>query len=311
VAPFRLAAEVALEEYQATLAGFAGAAVRQFNETGTKQEEGHMIWISILIGVISGAAAALVAGLLVKDRKEHKSRYQIALVVCFALFFVIAKATIAPPLQRHYMAYAIEGALRDSPAFVALKKHEPETYRGIMDQASQALRDGKPMLEVTHQMRAYIPKVVEKRLPRASDEAAFSYMRANIEELKELMAVQDDACYRFLFPGSGAPIDVQARLKKETMRADLEGLANVLESAATAPRPVPKLQDVQPFLGPIYTEVSGKYGKDMEAISTPQSGLTARRKVCDIMAELYGKILMLPPSQGGKVLRFMLAPENQ
>jgi len=270
-----------------------------------------MIWISIFTGVISGAAAALVAGLLVKDRKEQRSRYQIAVVLCFALFFVVAKVTIAPPLQRHYMAYAIESALSDNVAFVALKKHEPEAYRGILEQAKQALRDGKPMVEVTHQMRAYIPKVVEKRLPKASDEAAFSYMSANIEELKELMAVQDDACYRFLFPGSGAPIDVQARLKKETMQADLRGLANVLESAATSPRSVPKLEEVQPFLGPIYGEVSGKYGKDMEGLSTPQSGLAARRKVCAIMADMYGKILTLPPSQGGKVLRFMLAPENQ
>lgn len=270
-----------------------------------------MIWISIFIGVISGAAAALVAGLLVKDRKEHKGRYQIAVAACFALFFVVAKATIAPPLQGHYMAYAIEGALTDSVAFVALKKHEPEAYRGIMDQAKQALKDGKPMVEVTHQMRAYIPKVVEKRLPRASDEAAFSYMRANIEELKELMAVQDDACYRFLFPGTGAPIDVQARLKKETMQADLQGLAKVLESAATAPQPVPRLEEVQPFLGPIYAEVASKHGKDVEGVAAPQTGLRARRKVCEIMVDLYGKILVLPPPQSGKVIRFILAPENQ
>lgn len=269
-----------------------------------------MFWINIFLGACSGTIAALWTGLLVKDGGQKKGVYVIAFLVCFAFLFGIAKQTLAPTLHNYYLAYSIEEHLSNNVAFAALKMHEPETYRLMLNQAKEGLKNGKSAMEVSHQMRAGIPAIVMKRLPQASDEVAFNYMQTNIQEIKELLVVPDDACYRLMFPHSGAPVDVAARIKNETMQEDLRGLAHVIGSAATAPKVVPKLEQIQPFFNPIYQEVSSRYGADMELLSTPQSVLGSRRKVCEIVVDLYGEILALPPSDGGKVIRFLLGPGN-
>jgi len=262
--------------------------------------------INLAIGALAGLLAALIASVLVRDARENRGRYGATFAISFAVLFGLANVFVYPGLNGRYQAGHVESELLESPAFRALKQHDRATYDKLVAEMKQSLKDGKGEGQIIANVRGHITKVVQVRLPRASNEAVASYMKVMLVEMDELNQQGGDLCYRFLFPQPSGPIDPNKHFSKKTQEADLAALAQVIKSSAEDPQPVPQEAEVLPTLTPIYLELATEHGEDIAMLQNPTAPSVDRRKICAMSKSIYTKILRLPVDDSGRVLRYLL-----
>lgn len=271
-----------------------------------------MNWIPILVGAGAGALVVVsfhaVLRLLGVNTTVPKRWQQIAYAVVFALTWSLANHLVTPRVQQWHIASNLEANLVDgSPAFAAIQKYEPQVFARMVAEARAAYGQGAGVEETQAKMRAQLVPLIEQRLQVASDAAVHAYMKVNMQELSELLAGTDAACYTFLFSQSGPAPDITRRVKSETMKQDQAALAVLIESAATAPQKRIAMAEVEQDLEPILGAIRDKFGADIELLSIQQTGVSAKRRACEITLDMYSRVLALPPAQAGRLLRAMLS----
>lgn len=266
-----------------------------------------MNWISIGLAALSGALAAMIAGIIVRKPKERLFPYAIAFVISFGVLQGLSREFVFPELNAWNVARKADSAFVDIPAFQAIKQHDPKTYEAILSDIRGSLRKGADEAQIIGLVRGHIVGVVQKRLPSASDEAVVSYMAVMVTEIHELHKYSSELCYRFLFPEKSGPIDGRKYFSKRTQEADLAALAQVIKTSAESPQSIPKEAEVMPKLEPVIFELEKKYGNDITMLQNPSAPTVDRGKVCSMTADLYKRIIEMPRNENGKILRFMLS----
>src|SRR5512139_1731017 len=198
-----------------------------------------MIWISVAVGAICGVLAAGVAVLVVRNRKENPRSYSLVFAGTMALLIALSNAFVTPMIKASYAASNIEDSLLDIPAFAAMKQHDPATYKQIVENMKLAVTNGQSLSDTHQAVQNDIVMLLQKRLPRASNEAAAMYTHVMVQEMSELQQKGGDLCYRFLFPQPGQPLDISKYLSDAAKKADLAALGEVIKTSALAPQPVP------------------------------------------------------------------------
>ena len=266
-----------------------------------------MNWISIGLAALSGALAAIIATVIVRNPKEKRAAYVTTFVFSFAVLQGISTHYVFPDLNGRHQARNAEPQLLAIPAFQAIKQYDPKTYENILSDVKSLLKKGSNEAQIIGAVRGHITILVQKRLPRASDEATASYVKVMLTEMEELNKQGGDLCYRFLFPQKSGPIDGRKYFSKQTQEEDLAALATVIKTSAEDPQPVPHENDVIHKVAPIYADLEKQYGNDLSMLQNPTGADIDKGKVCSMAIGLYGKILELPPSESGKILRYMLS----
>lgn len=264
------------------------------------------MWINLLVGAVLGALAVFVINLILKRTTLADGVKRTVQTVAVTATVVIGVNLISPPLQAQYAISNVEENLLKQPAYAAMKKHEPEAYQRIMDILQEGLKADKPVADIQVAARSVLSDLIEKRIPVADDAVVVDYMKVSMRELREIHAGSDDACYTFLNPTSGKPFDVTKRVSSATMEADGRALAAVIESAATAPQPRVNLAEYEVSFVKVVEKLQAKYGDDLAMLDKLQTALPAKRRVCEMTADLYDEIFAMPPDQAGKITRAML-----
>jgi hypothetical protein len=135
----------------------------------------------------------------------------------------------------------------------------------------------------------------------------FEYISVTMDELDEIYEGGGDLCHQFLFPQPGRFLDVRDHVSKELLAADLAALAKVIETSAKDPQEPPTEAEVMPQLQPVFLSLAGKYGDELSLMQNPTAPGVDKRRVCELTSDLYDEILAMSPSDGGRVLRFMLS----
>lgn len=257
---------------------------------------------SIVFAGLAGALAGVLAR-AIANPKENKNAFVGSFVILFGVLYYASKIYAVPWWEMR----SAERELATVPAFKAIKEHDAETYAQLMADVKSAIEDRKSQAEVIKVMRTRMMKIVEERLPIASNEAAMEYIGATMVELDELYKRDDDTCHQFLFPTDGAPLDVQKYISKEAQQSDLRALAQVIESSAKDPQDVPEESEVMPFLQPVFEQLAASHGQDIALIQNPTAPGADKRKICSIVSDMYSRVLQLPAEDGGRVLRYMVS----
>lgn len=266
-----------------------------------------MDWISIGLAGLSGAVAAAMASLLVRNPKEKRAAYTVVVVICFVVLQGLSREFIFPDLNAWNQARKAESALLEIPAFQAIKQYDPTTYKILLSDLKGSLREGLDESQVIGMVRGHIAGLVQRRLPSASDEAVVSYINVMVTEIREIGSHGGDLCYRFLFPQQSAPVGWHKYFSKQTQEADLAALAQVIRTAAENPQTIPREADVMPTLEPIFVDLANEYGNDIDMLQNPSAPTVDRAKICSMTADLYSRILQLSKHESSKVLRFLLS----
>ena len=265
-----------------------------------------MNYMHLIVGATAGALAAVIAHLVAGNAKENRNKYVGTFVVSFAILFALSNAFVYPPLNTWYQVRNAEAEFLGSPAYRALKKHDPATYDRLMADFRQAVKEDKGREATVAAVREHVVRAVQSRLPTASNESVAAYMKIMLVEMKELDEQGGDLCYRFLFPQVSGPIDPVQYFSKETQKADLDALAEVIRTSAENPQPVPPESVVMPQLQVIFIDLANDHGQDIAMLQTPVAPNVDRRKICQMTQNMYTKILRLPVEESGQMLRYLL-----
>lgn len=265
-----------------------------------------MGWISGVVAAVCGVLAAGVVVPAIGKRAQNKSMVVAAWLVLAAALFALAQQFVTPGLQARYEASRLDASLAGNATFAALKKHDPQTYDRMMGELRDGLLKGRDKTELVEGMRSEMTTLVQKRLPKASDEAATEYMRVMVQEMGELRKQSGDLCYRFLFGGPDKRLDLTRYVSANTIEADSAALSQVVRSSTVAPQPVPQQADVATKLQPVVAALHGRYGADLALLQNPQALGVDRDKLCSISIDMYSVILQMPPADSGKLIRYLM-----
>ncbi len=266
-----------------------------------------MSWISVASAAVCGALAGLIVALALRGRTRDKSHYLAAWVVAAGLLFAAAHRFITPALQARYDASQVDESLSGNAAFAAIKKHDPQTYARIMSELREGLLNGQGQAELIERVRMQVTTLVQKHLPRASDDAATEYMRVLVLEMSELRRHGGDLCYRFLFPKAGETLSLTRYVSANTRDADFAALSQVVRSSTVSPQPVPQQAEVASRIQPVMAALTARYGRDLALLQQPEAPGVDRDKLCSINIDMYTVILQLPTADSGKLIRYLMS----
>jgi len=212
----------------------------------------------------------------------------------------------------------IESAWRTDPILVALKRYRPEVYRFTLATVdSGATRDRLPAsgeLIWAGRHEADFRTYFGSWLRVASDEAVIAYGQALVAAGTELGERDASLCARYLFPPSETEVDLHAArpalaaLSAATTRADTSAAAAVIESAAEQPKPAPTANRVNKVLQPVLRGLYDEYGAEWQALNRAFERGTDPAQLCRVTTSFYRRVLELPASDAGDVLRLRLTP---
>jgi hypothetical protein len=192
-------------------------------------------------------------------------------------------------------------------AFAALQKYEPVTFSKMTTEVADALSRGRTEAEAVTNGRAVLGEAATKYLAIASDKAVFDYTSVMTSELQQLGAKDPDACYYFLVPHVGKPINIAEYVNADTRSRDLDSLADLIETGAAMPQRVPAAADVDASLQTVIGKLQQRFGQDFSIFAKLNDPNVDHRKVCEIVTALYTEVLRQPTSQSIPLLRYMFS----
>ena len=258
-----------------------------------------MPW-SIIVAAVAGGLAGAV-GALVKGESAKQTRI-VLMVVLFFAFNWIGQRYVAKPL-------IVDAQLRDVPAFIAIKQHEPATYQTMRSELVTAMQDGADTNAIRLRVHNITASLVQKYIPRCSDQALVRYMRVTMDEVDQLAKKNPETAFGMLFPEPGQFVDIHSSLDEATQKEDLAALAGVISSGAGQPVHPASGSRGTDLVGQAFQELASEEGADaVKTIANPRAPGVDKRQVCVLVSRLYRKILALPEDDAALALRTMLAP---
>ena len=200
-----------------------------------------------------------------------------------------------------------EQSISGIPAYQALRKHDSASYDGLVVAYEKLVGQDLTEKQVNDALRTEQTALMERLLPRASDEAIISYARVIIEQLDELQLDGVEPCLTLLVPQSDPEDDARPVYSEKTRERELDTMEMTLRTYK-ADRPLPAEEDVWPNLGPIFSELFGAFGADnVAAMQNSYDPAIDRILVCNVSRALYSGILNFPKRKAAKALRWLLS----
>lgn len=200
-----------------------------------------------------------------------------------------------------------EHSIRDVSAYQTLRKFDPEFYDGLVATYKTLTGQGLTDKQVNDALRSKQVELMERLLPKASDNAIIAYARLMVAQLDELQLDGIEPCLTFLVPKPD-PDDVILPVFSESTRIrELDALDKTLKSFK-AKRKLPSQEDVWSDLGPVFSDLIKAFGaENVAALENSYDPNIDRVLACNVSRALYSGILNFPKRSAANALRWLLA----
>lgn len=206
----------------------------------------------------------------------------------------------------------LERDLLKTPLYETLKRREPETFTQMKEAIQQTARQGGSVNTLRKQSLPLLVQLLNKRLPRTSDQAIIRFVDVLITQVDQLRAASPELCMSYLFEReTGINNDYSIHFKEGVVAEELNAMRDVIEYH-DANRRVPTNQEVQPGLQKAFKLVArelGNEGLQMIAKSGDKEfrATTNKAKFCEAMSCFFKSIRKLPKAEAANIIRFMMS----
>ncbi len=197
--------------------------------------------------------------------------------------------------------------LRAVATYVAVEKAEPEVFSKIADMFTDAAIKGLPEGPVTSKIRGMIATLIEKYLPRASDEALIEMVNVLIEEMRAIRKVDPIACHHFLFPDPDKPISLGLYLNKNLQKRDLKASEMVIISGMKRQNPKLSEEEMTPLYEEVIQRIVDQYGVEIVEKLEKLESEENKNDTCKVVEIMYVKALEMPREKALKMFRGMFS----
>lgn len=281
-----------------------------------------MDWTSVgwsaALGAVSGGLAAIVAGLVVRDRKGRRNAHALVLALAFCALYGLGRAFVLPVVEDFQAQREADRILTTNPVLAVLSARDPALRPRFHDLLRDLNRRGVSQAEAEAEAFAFgqslVGPVFQESLPNASGEALVAYTSAMVGVLDKLKGSNDAGCYAFVTGSAPAGDQPLSQLiATDDQQRMSSAMAAVLESALAEPaEPVPASQ-VGFRLSLLAERMRREHGDEL-VTALASVGLPAPAAdpatMCAATVALYRTALAFPDGERETLLRCLFAPET-
>lgn len=264
-----------------------------------------MDWINIAISALIGGTAAALAYLFVRNPREKRWQFALAMILCIIPVKYFVTTYIEPPIHEWYFERQLENAVNDLPMVKQIKKIDPKTFQLFKDEVRSVVKQGQTVDEAIQRLSPMLMQIATKYLPLASDDALFRCSQALTQTMEELTEKDPMLTYKWLFPQKYGHVRPDKIVKPETTKALMTAMDEVLLTGSSNPVIVKDFSLGKERINQIMNKLTEKYGADVAVLSDMHAPGVDKAKACQIMISLYHEILKLPKEEGCTVFRCM------
>lgn len=270
-----------------------------------------MNWIKILLFAISWVLAVIVARKVVKNPGERRALYGTVMLVSLFVFFGIFRVFVSPSLDAWDARRTARSELLQLRAFQTLSQYAPETFEQILQQVGESVKRRGNFSEQVWSTAQPMIQLMNRQLPYTSDTAAVNFFRAALTMMTEIRTVSGgDQCHRFANPNESDLVRTQGVVSDSNREMYMNAIAEVIKYAAIDPQPAPLDEEIAEVWDPFISEFSEAWGEDIWMMAAPEDPEIDKDTYCAMVIDYYQKLLDLPVNQSGRILRWLLAPEE-
>lgn len=277
-----------------------------------------MPWNLILL-VASGAGAALLTTLVIKDVRAKKVSSAIVFAALFLAFGVLGHLLLQPKFLHPEQAKTAEKFLNKVKLFSLVAKDNSGFRSDFIEYAVGELEKTKSEPEAFDHVvdwgKKHVAPYFVKYIPHASDQAIFNYSVYIGDVLRELNKRDDEACVTWMYglsskdPATGKAI----REATDAVGDDrmLSVMAEVVETAMKSPVDVKRTEKSTLAMREFVQKLTKKYGQrftsGLAMLVKPANRDNNRADMCFAVEKLNSEVVRLPETQRKIVLRNMFA----
>jgi len=199
---------------------------------------------------------------------------------------------------------ALERQILAIPIYQTLKENDPEGFKAITQYFFDSVQAGRSSIEIANELRdLFAAKIVPKYLRLGPDVELVAYWKTQIAEMQHLQTLDPVRCVEFNFPERRSKDFDITRLVPETLRnQDAAAFAALMRATAQRPNES-KGASVQADLENVVAAVVKENPRAHDVMVEPIKFAGEPKLLCSTLISFYRRILLLPPSRSGAVLR--------
>jgi hypothetical protein len=186
-----------------------------------------------------------------------------------------------------------------APKYQALKGVDAESWAGVVQTWTQAVRRGDTAVDATMAARPYTTRSVIRLAPLASDATLSVLATLLVYEAKRFGASNPDSCWAFV-TGGGAPA-ADLLLTQDVVDRENAVYETVLKDAASASAVSVDGTKLKPLLRAAFRGA----GRDPNLVDAPIAAADERPGYCQSVQYLYEAALALPSTKSAAALRYV------
>lgn len=264
------------------------------------ERSGRKFWggcakVAVVIGVARASLELANSGLpAIYDHVQIALRDQLP-----------AQATVAGSGRPDAPSRAdIERGVLKTPWFASLKRADPGAFEEIVTKAFEGYRRGTPQAEIIVSTRAFLSRIVRRRLLYASDGDVLKSLDLLIGYMDGLRAADPESCVAIEDPSRGAQLKSDlAELFPALAEREMSLTQSIIESGSGPRSAIPSAAQIEPYLVKVWGALSKR--SDLRRELMDRSTLTPDefRPFCEIALAFYQEVRRLPAGEAAAIMR--------
>jgi hypothetical protein len=199
---------------------------------------------------------------------------------------------------------ALERQILSIPIYQTLKENDPEGFNVIAQYFFDSVQAGRSSIEIANELRdLFSAKIVQKYLRFGPDVELMAYWKTQIAEMQHLQSLDPVRCVEFNFPERRSKdFDIMKLVPEALRNQDAAALAALMRATAQWPNDS-QGASVQADLENVVGSVVKENPRAHDVMLEPIKFAGEPKLLCSTLISFYRKILLLPPSRSGALLR--------
>ncbi|MDX5151092.1 MAG: hypothetical protein R3188_01330 [Acidiferrobacterales bacterium] len=278
--------------------------------------------LNLILIVASGAGAALLTTLVIRDVRAKKVSSAIVFAALFVAIGTLGHILLQPKFLHPEQAKTADEFLGRVKLFSLVAEDNSGFRSDFIEKAVDELEKTKSRSEAFDHVEEWGKKHVApyfiKYIPHASDQAIYNFSVYFGDVLKEINKRNDQACVTWMYGLSSKDPKTGQAIREAT---DAVGddrmfsvMTDVVETAMKSPVDIKRTEKDTLVMRDFVQKLSSKYGKrfttGLAMSAKPSNRDNNRADMCFAAEKLYTEVVRLPEPDRKIVLRHMFASSS-